>query len=477
MYYREPGYWYDAAHQQAAMTITVGVVTAFGRSAVAFLVNYKMGVCFLCDSKLYGERTRVCSSITPHSNVPYPEKIVELLGDEFVVIVTPADHMCKKCTSLLTHLDKLENDLKLVKNAMLSYIQKKYGILPPDQAVKGVEIVNGHLKAEEQLEQSQRKVPSGLTIGVSPTVSTAAVVTPVQTPLKLLKTQQQHQPQQQQQPLPLPPPPKECTNKMKIYKCGFCTFQSKELGHVRFHMRTHLNKKEPEKPILNQAAAKTLTPVPQQKKRLYRCQVCSKSFDSRINCLDHIQKDHNQPTPSTSNGERETEGSRPATTKGMKPEASKTQDNNQPAETPMDVDENQQDNKGTVDTDMMLNDNVPTEESADVGQQEETENAGEGDETENSQENKTVKEAKSIKKTESAQDEAAEVDEEDEEDTAVPEQEEADQETHDSIEKEVDDDNADAENKTGDLDIESMLAAIHNDNPSTDTGDDTQSKS
>lgn len=99
-----------------------------------------MGVCFLCDAKLYGERTRVCSSITPHSNIPYPEKIVELLGDEFVVIVTPADHMCKKCTSLLTHMDKLENDLKLVKNAMLSYIQKKYGILPPDQAVKGVEV-------------------------------------------------------------------------------------------------------------------------------------------------------------------------------------------------------------------------------------------------------------------------------------------------------------------------------------------------
>ncbi|CAI6354425.1 unnamed protein product [Macrosiphum euphorbiae] len=429
-----------------------------------------MGVCFLCDTKLYGERTRVCSSITPHSNVSYPEKIVELMGDEFVVIVTPADHMCKKCTSLLTHMDKLENDLKLVKNAMLSYIQKKYGILPPDQAVKGVEIVNGHIKAEEQLEQGQRKVPSGLTVGVSPTVTTAAVVTPVQTPIKLIKTQQQqqqqqqHQPQQQQQQPP--PTQQESANKMKIYKCGFCTFQSKELGHVRFHMRTHMNKKEPEKPILNQAAAKALTPVPQQKKRLYRCQVCSRSFDSRINCLDHIQKDHNQPTPSTSNGDRETEDSRPVSTKVIKPEPSKTQENNPQAESPMDVDENQQDdNKGTVDTDMMLNDNVvPAEGSANVEQEEGTENAVEGEETENSQEDKTVKEVKSKKKPEPAQEEAAE-EEEDEEDTAVPEQEEADQETPDSVEKEMDEDNANVENKTGDLDIESMLAAIHNDNP------------
>jgi len=73
----------------------------------------------------------MCSSITPHSNVPYPEKIAELIGDEVVVIVTPADQICMKCSSLLNHMDKLENDLKLVRNAMLSHIQKKYGILHP----------------------------------------------------------------------------------------------------------------------------------------------------------------------------------------------------------------------------------------------------------------------------------------------------------------------------------------------------------
>lgn len=99
-----------------------------------------MAVCFICNSKLFGERTRVCSSIAPHSNASYPDKICELVGEEFVVIVTPADHMCKRCTSLLIHMDKLENDLKLVKNAMLSYIQKKYGLLPADQPIKSIEV-------------------------------------------------------------------------------------------------------------------------------------------------------------------------------------------------------------------------------------------------------------------------------------------------------------------------------------------------
>lgn len=100
-----------------------------------------MAVCFVCDSKLYGERTRVCSSITPHSNSPYPEKIAELVGEDFVIIVTPADHMCKRCSALLIHIDKLENDMKLVKNALVSYIQKKYGMLPADQPVTSIQVL------------------------------------------------------------------------------------------------------------------------------------------------------------------------------------------------------------------------------------------------------------------------------------------------------------------------------------------------
>lgn len=99
-----------------------------------------MGVCFLCDQKLNRGCTQVSSSITSYNNVPFPEKIAEFMGDEVVVIVTSADHMCKKCTTILNHIDKLEYDLELVKNAMFSQIQKKYGILPPYQAIKDDEV-------------------------------------------------------------------------------------------------------------------------------------------------------------------------------------------------------------------------------------------------------------------------------------------------------------------------------------------------
>lgn len=104
------------------------------------IFSEKMGLCFICDEKLYGERTRVCSSITQHGNVPFPEKIAEIMGEDFLIVVTPADHLCKKCTSLLTHMDKLENELKAVKNTLLTCIQKKYGIIPADQPVKTFDV-------------------------------------------------------------------------------------------------------------------------------------------------------------------------------------------------------------------------------------------------------------------------------------------------------------------------------------------------
>ncbi|CAH1726706.1 uncharacterized protein LOC114120276 [Aphis gossypii] len=311
-----------------------------------------MAFCFICDAKLFGERTRVCSSISPHSNSPYPEKIGEVLGEEFVIIVTPADHMCKKCTSLLNHVDKLENDLKLVKNALVTNIQKKYGLVPADQPVKSVNIVNGHLRTDD-LEVGQRKVPSGLTVREPSSSST---------PLKT-----KHDP-----------------SKMKIYKCGFCTFQSKDLGHVRFHMRSHMNKKKDGENSNQTAMTKTVTQQqqqqqqreqqqllpPQPKKRLYRCQVCSTSYDSRFDCLEHIQKDHNQQPSSTTAEEKESGGTT-VNIPVFQTDAVNSIDNQQ-AVVKNDV-ENHVVNKESMDTNMLLNDNIPADDST-VNKQEETQN-------------------------------------------------------------------------------------------------------
>ncbi|XP_060872189.1 serine/threonine-protein kinase pakD-like [Metopolophium dirhodum] len=391
-----------------------------------------MAVCFVCNSKLYGERTRVCSSITPHSNAPYPEKIGELMGEEFVIIVTPADHMCKRCTSLLIHIDKLENDLKLVKNAMLSYIQKKYGLLPADQPVTSIEVVNGSLRTDE-LEIGQRRVPSGLTVR-EPSTSAGGSNTPLRS--------------------------RQDASKIKIYKCGFCPFQSKDLGHVRFHMRSHMKKKDNEKS--NQTVTKTVTQQQQpqqqqhqnqthqlkclpnkqqqQKKKLYRCQVCSASFDSRSDCLDHIQRDHNQQPTSTTqeqeNLQQESDVTMEETASVFQPHNILNSIENQQDVIKTEDDGDLADDKHTMDTDldMLLKDNIPDENS----------------------EVPPIQETQNISENMSGQTELMQPDQE----TPVANVDISDMAI------------GGGETETDHLDIESMLAAIHNDvvSPPNDGG-------
>lgn len=118
------------------------------------------------------------------------------------------------------------------------------------------------------------------------------------------------------------------------------------------------------------------------------------------------------------------------TSKIFKPAEILKSDDNQQDASPMDVDDSQQqqNDKGAVDTDMLLNDNVPTEGNA-ADEQKEAQNTGEN----------------------------------------VPIQGEAmkvDQEIQDNGVKGVEEGMViDGEENKTDLDIESMLAAIHNDTP------------
>lgn len=115
------------------------------------------------------------------------------------------------------------------------------------------------------------------------------------------------------------------------------------------------------------------------------------------------------------------------------------EDNEQTETAIADGDDGQHD-KGTVDADMMLNDNLSAEATEATGEQD-VHNMGEGSGTQDDP-------------------------------LTLPDDEPM--EVNNDVEKEVDGKitNGSEENKAGDLDIESMLAAIHHDDPST--SEDTQ---
>lgn len=50
-----------------------------------------------------------------------------------MVILNENDYACKNCASLLNRVEQLERDLKLVKNAVLTIVKKKHGLLIPDK--------------------------------------------------------------------------------------------------------------------------------------------------------------------------------------------------------------------------------------------------------------------------------------------------------------------------------------------------------
>lgn len=92
-------------------------------------------LCFICDTELnYNNRVQLTTTHAKLSNKSLPEIFAGVLGEEyFVVILNENDYACKNCASLLNRVEQLERDLKLVKNAVLTIVKKKHGLLIPDK--------------------------------------------------------------------------------------------------------------------------------------------------------------------------------------------------------------------------------------------------------------------------------------------------------------------------------------------------------
>nr|XP_018896080.1 PREDICTED: uncharacterized protein LOC109029859 [Bemisia tabaci] len=227
--------------------------------------------CFTCDTEILGVKISLSNSVTTHSNTSIPVKISELMGEDFLVILTGEDYICKRCNVLFNLMDRLQSELSIVQNALLGHISSKYnlpGMSNPNTMGEIQFSVNGVPYNEfaklNNIESSQLKLQ------VNPPLTTK-----LQSP-----------------PKPKPKPNNSASNTTskttKMYKCGFCDFQSKELMTVKEHMRGHMN-------IDQKKAEKRLgSPIPPRpiKRKLFRCQVCSESYFDRKSCLSHIKATH-----------------------------------------------------------------------------------------------------------------------------------------------------------------------------------------
>lgn len=86
--------------------------------------------CYVCDEPLLASQTQtaVTDMCTTHTSTKFPNKLAQLVGEGFLVIVCNEDFVCTRCTNLVNYFDRLENDVDRVKANLLNLLNKKYGI-------------------------------------------------------------------------------------------------------------------------------------------------------------------------------------------------------------------------------------------------------------------------------------------------------------------------------------------------------------
>ncbi|XP_054735750.1 uncharacterized protein LOC129242878 isoform X1 [Anastrepha obliqua] len=86
--------------------------------------------CYVCDDALGSSQQQnlLTETQTSHTATKFPNKIGQLVGDAFMVIVSVDDVVCARCTNLLNYLDRLENDVERVRTNLMNLLHKKYGL-------------------------------------------------------------------------------------------------------------------------------------------------------------------------------------------------------------------------------------------------------------------------------------------------------------------------------------------------------------
>lgn len=84
--------------------------------------------CFVCDELIKSHRlsTSLLAGRTQYTHSPLPTKIGGYIGDEFIVVVTPQDALCKHCMALINTMDRLELELRQHRYTLTQHLKIKY---------------------------------------------------------------------------------------------------------------------------------------------------------------------------------------------------------------------------------------------------------------------------------------------------------------------------------------------------------------
>ncbi|XP_043278725.1 uncharacterized protein pzg isoform X2 [Venturia canescens] len=91
--------------------------------------------CFVCDATVQGRRYALATCKTQSSRTRVIEKLGELVGERYVVVISEDDVICRSCANVINTLDRLECEMRGVKNTILRFLEHKYS-LPEGELIR-----------------------------------------------------------------------------------------------------------------------------------------------------------------------------------------------------------------------------------------------------------------------------------------------------------------------------------------------------
>ncbi|XP_018306509.1 uncharacterized protein [Mycetomoellerius zeteki] len=84
--------------------------------------------CFVCDADVKGRFYSLANCRTQNSRTRVIEKLGELVGEGYMVVITEEDVICRSCGMLVNTLDRLEIEMRKTRNHILRFLEQKYSL-------------------------------------------------------------------------------------------------------------------------------------------------------------------------------------------------------------------------------------------------------------------------------------------------------------------------------------------------------------
>lgn len=84
--------------------------------------------CFVCDAKIQGRHYALATCRTQTSRSRVIEKLGELVGDRYMVVISEDDIICRSCANLINTLDRLEVETYSLRDNVLRFLEQKYSL-------------------------------------------------------------------------------------------------------------------------------------------------------------------------------------------------------------------------------------------------------------------------------------------------------------------------------------------------------------